>query len=164
VDVVLVDVGLPDGSGLDAVGPLAARARVLVLSARDEPSMLRRAFEQGATGFLLKDTPAAEVLAGVRRAAMGTTVLSADQALSVARALRDDTERGSFRRAAATLSARQREVLVLLAEGRSNREIGQKLFVSEGTVKNHVTQILRVLGVPDRTRLAILVSRYGLDA
>jgi DNA-binding NarL/FixJ family response regulator len=163
VDVLLVDVGLPDGSGLDAVGPFANRARVLVLSAHDEPATLRRAFEQGAIGFLLKDAPAPEVIASVRRAASGNTVLTASHALSVARALRDDTDRGRFLRAVESLSARQREVLALLAEGKSNREIGGSLFVSEGTVKNHVSQILRVLDVPDRTRLALLVSRYGLD-
>lgn len=162
-DVVLLDVSLPDGSGIEALPTLAPHSRVVLLSAHDDARTIKRAFELGAAGFLRKDTVARDLLSSVKRAAAGEPVLTADQALAITHALRDDSERGRFHKATAQLSARQKEVLALLARGHSNREIGRALFVSEGTVKNHVTQLLRAFETSDRTRLALLVGRYGLE-
>ena len=75
--------------------------------------------------------------------------------------MRSNGDERDFRKRVQSLTARQREVLALLADGRSNREIAKALFVSEGTVKNHVTQILHLVGMPDRTRLAVLLARHG---
>ncbi len=162
VDLLLLDVDLPDGSGLDELAACVQTTRVLVISALAEPSSVRRALSEGATGFLRKDSSADEVLRSIRRAAAGQTALSADVALAVAEAMRAEPESVSFRRRLARLTPRQREVLALLSEGRSNREIGKSLFVSEGTIKNHVSQILDTLGVNDRTRLAVLIAKHGL--
>jgi DNA-binding NarL/FixJ family response regulator len=112
-------------------------------------------------GFVRKDAPARAILKSIRDAASGETVLAADLALRLAGAMRTGPDERDFRKKVQALTARQREVLALLGEGRSNREIGKALFVSEGTVKNHVTQILHLLGVSDRTRLAVLLARVG---
>jgi DNA-binding NarL/FixJ family response regulator len=161
-DLLLLDMELPDGSGLDELAACLQRTRVLVISALADPSSVRCALSEGASGFLRKDSSADEVLRSIRRAAAGQTALSADVALVVAEAMRANPESASFRRRLTRLTPRQREVLALLAEGRSNREIGNALFVSEGTIKNHVSQILDLLGVRDRTRLAVLVAKHGL--
>jgi DNA-binding NarL/FixJ family response regulator len=83
-------------------------------------------------------------------------------ALRLAEALRHGGDGAAVERALASLSARQREVVALIAEGRSNRDIAAQLFLSEGTVKNHVTRALEVLGVADRTKLAVLVVRHQM--
>jgi len=158
-DLVLLDIDLPDGSGLDAVSEVVEGAHVVVISAHDDPAMVRRAMQDGAIGYLRKDTEPSELLRLVQRAAEGKTALSGDMALRVAESLRRDPDERSFDKAMATLSPRQREVLALIADGKSNREIADSLCISEGTVKNYVTRILDVAGVTDRTKLAILLVR-----
>ena len=161
VDVLLLDLQLPDEHGLAVLPAIAGRCRVVILSAFDDPAQIRRALEDGAAGFVRKDAAACAILDAVRDAAAGRTVLAADLAVRLAGAMRSGAEDRELRDRLRTLTSRQREVLALLGEGRSNREIGKALFVSEGTVKNHVTQILHLLGVPDRTRLAVLLARRG---
>jgi DNA-binding NarL/FixJ family response regulator len=160
-DLLLLDFDLPDGHGLDVVGEASRRCRVLVLSAFDDPGNIRTALERGAVGFVRKDSPPTALLRALRDASRGQTVLKADDAVKVADVLRARTPERELAERLAELTARQREVLTLLGEGRSNREIAKALFVTEGTVKNHVTQILQIVGVPDRTRLAVLLARHG---
>lgn len=162
VDVLLLDLDLPDGSGMDELANAAGSTRVVIFSAFASGRTVKDALGRGATGFLRKDASPDEMLRSIRRAASGQTVLAADVALALADSLRVEPEAVAFRRHVEALTTRQREVLSLLAEGRSNREIAGALFLSEGTVKNHVSQILEVLDVPDRTRLALLVARYGI--
>jgi DNA-binding NarL/FixJ family response regulator len=159
--VLLLDLELPDGHGLDVLPEIADACRVLVLSAFDEARHVRRALEAGAVGFVRKDAAARALLGAIRDAAQGRTVLAADLAVRVAGAMRSSGDERSFKKRVQSLTARQREVLTLLAEGRSNKEIGRALYVSEGTVKNHVTQILQQLEMPDRTRLAVVLARLG---
>lgn len=162
-DLVLLDVDLPDGSGAEAVGEVAASAFVVMLSAHDQPDLVRRCLQAGAVGYVRKDADPVELLRLVRRAADGKTALSGDMALRLADSLRRDPDERSFERAMAELSPRQREVVALIAEGRSNREIAGALHLSEGTVKNHVTRILEVMGVTDRTKLAVLLVRSQMQ-
>ena len=161
VDLVLLDLDLPDRHGLEIVASVADRARVLVLSAFDDARTVRTALERGATGFVRKDAPPASLLQAIRSAASGTAVLAPDLAVRVAGAIRTESAERELSRKLDLLTDRQREVLALLADGRSNRDIAHALFVSEGTVKNHVTQILQTLDVTDRTRLAVLLARRG---
>jgi DNA-binding NarL/FixJ family response regulator len=163
VDLVLLDVQLPNENGLDAIDKIALGRRVLVLSAHDEPRMIKRALKGGAQGFVRKDAPAKTLLKAIRDAAAGKTVLAADLAMRLAESLRAEPDQVHFEDRVRSLTPRQREVLALLSEGRSNREVAKALFVSEGTVKNHVTQILAALGVRDRTRLAVLLARYDIE-
>jgi DNA-binding NarL/FixJ family response regulator len=160
-DVLLLDFDLPDRHGLEILPEVCGHCRVLVLSAFDDPSNIRTALERGAVGFVRKDSPPTALLKALRDACSGRTVLQADVAVKLAGTLRTRSADEDFPDRLAQLTTRQREVLDLLAEGHSNREIAAALFVTEGTVKNHVTQILQIVGAPDRTRLAVLVARHA---
>uniref|UniRef100_A0AAU3GWC7 Response regulator transcription factor n=1 Tax=Streptomyces sp. NBC_01401 TaxID=2903854 RepID=A0AAU3GWC7_9ACTN len=147
-DVVLMDLRMPGGGGVDAIRELSrrgARARVLVLTTYDTDSDTLPAIEAGATGYLLKDAPREELFTAVRAASEGRTVLSPAVASRLVTAVRTPPAP-----AGATLSAREREVLVLVARGTSNREIARELFISEATVKTHLTHLYAKLGVKDR--------------
>lgn len=162
-DLVLLDVDLPDGSGADVVSDVSAHAPVVMLSAHDQPDLVRRCMQAGAIGYIRKDADPLELLRLVRRAVEGKTALSGEMALRVAESLRRDPDESAFDDAMARLSPRQREVVAMIAEGRTNREIADALYLSEGTVKNHVTRILEVMGVPDRTKLAVLLVRSQIQ-
>jgi DNA-binding NarL/FixJ family response regulator len=147
-DVVLMDLRMPGGGGVDAIRELArrgARARVLVLTTYDTDSDTLPAIEAGATGYLLKDAPREELFAAVRAAADGRTVLSPAVASRLVTAVRTPAAPADE-----ALSAREREVLVLVARGTSNKEIARELFISEATVKTHLTHVYGKLGVKDR--------------
>ncbi|MFJ3092917.1 response regulator [Streptomyces hydrogenans] len=147
-DVVLMDLRMPAGGGVDAIAALArhgARARVLVLTTYDTDTDTLPAIEAGATGYLLKDAPREELFAAVRAAAEGRTVLSPAVATRLVSAVRRPAEPVDD-----TLSAREREILFLVARGTSNREIAAELFISEATVKTHLTHIYAKLAVKDR--------------
>ena len=161
-DLVLLDVDLPDGSGADCVEEIAGVATVVMISAHDDPELIRRAMQDGAVGYIRKDSEPVELLRLVHRAAEGKTALSGDMALRVAESLRQDPDKRAFDGAMASLPPRQREVVSLIAEGKTNREIAAALLISEGTVKNHVTRILEVAGVTDRTKLAVLLVRQQM--
>jgi RNA polymerase sigma factor (sigma-70 family) len=159
-DLVLLDVEMPDGSAVDAVAEVAGGTSVVMISAHDHADLVRRALRDGALGYIRKDAEPAEVLRLVRRAAEGKTALSADMALRLAESLRLQRDRATVEQALASLTPRQREVVALIAEGRTNREIAERLYLSEGTVRNHVTRVLETLGVPDRAKLAVLLVRH----
>jgi len=161
-DLLLLDIELPDGAATGSIAALAARTGVVVISAHDDPTLVRQALQAGALGWIRKDAEPDEVLRLVRRAASGRTALSGDMALRVADSLRRDPDRPDFERNLDRLPPRQREVVALIAEGRSNREIADRLCISEGTVKNYVTKVLDTLGVTDRTKLAILLVRHQM--
>ncbi|MDT0269899.1 response regulator transcription factor [Streptomyces sp. DSM 44915] len=157
-DVVLMDLRMPGGGGVEAIAELArrgARARVLVLTTYDTDSDTLPAIEAGATGYLLKDAPREELLAAVRAAAEGRSVLSPAVASRLLGALR-----APARPADGTLSEREREVLALVARGTSNRAVAARLFISEATVKTHLTHIYRKLDVRDRA--AAVAAGYDL--
>ena len=164
-EVVILDVELPGTSGIGALESIRAEApdvRVLMLSGFGDPKRVRAALRAGAHGYVLKNAPPPEILDAIRKVAAGRTVLPPLVAESVAESLRDEPEEETFRRRVATLSERELEVLRLAARGESNAAIGKGLFISEGTVKNHMTHILRKLGVEDRTQAAILAVKHGL--
>nr|BFD82596.1 response regulator transcription factor [Streptomyces sp. Xyl84] len=158
-DVVLMDLRMPGGSGVDAIRELTrrgARAKVLVLTTFDTDSDTLPAIEAGATGYLLKDAPREELFTAVRAAAEGRTVLSpavASRLVSAVRAPAAGSE---------PLSAREREVLVLVARGTSNREIARELFISEATVKTHLTHLYAKLGVKDRAAAVAAAYDRGI--
>lgn len=157
-DVVVMDLRMPDGDGVAAVGELTrlgARARVLVLTTFDTDSDTVAAIEAGATGYLLKDTPAAEIFRAVRATAAGETVLSPAVASRIASHVRTPTP-------TPTLSDRERQVLTLVARGRSNRLVAQELFVSEATVKTHLSHVYEKLGVTDRAAAVAVAYDRGI--
>lgn len=147
-DVVLMDLRMPGGGGVAAIAELTRRglrSKVLVLTTYDTDSDTLPAIEAGATGYLLKDAPREELFTAVRAAAAGRTVLSPAVASRLVTAVRTPAVP-----AGEPLSAREREVLELVSKGTSNREIARALFISEATVKTHLTHIYGKLGVKDR--------------
>ncbi|MFD3567490.1 response regulator [Streptomyces sp. NPDC058667] len=148
-DVVLMDLRMPEGGGVDAIAELTrrgARSRVLVLTTYDTDTDTLPAIEAGATGYLLKDAPRDELFTAVRAAAGGRAVLSPAVASRLVTAVRAPAAPP----ADTTLSARETEILVLVARGTVNRAIAAELFISEATVKTHLTHIYGKLGVKDR--------------
>ncbi len=144
-DVVLMDLRMPGGDGVCAtteVLRVVPATRVLVLTTYENDGDILRAIEAGATGYLLKDAARSELLNAIRAAARGETVL----APTVATRLVD-----RLRRPTADLSAREVEVLRLVAKGLSNADIGRELSISEATVKTHLLRTFNKLGVSDRT-------------
>lgn len=157
-DVILMDLRMPDGDGVDAIGRLRAdgnAARIIVLTTYDTDSDIIRAVEAGATGYLLKDTPRADLVQAIRAAARGETVL----APVVAGRLVARVARGGPPPEA--LSARETEVLALVARGLTNAAIGRALFVSEATVKTHLTRACTKLGVAGRTAAVTKAIQIG---
>ncbi|MFJ7324930.1 response regulator transcription factor [Streptomyces cyaneofuscatus] len=147
-DVVLMDLRMPGGGGVAAIAELTrrgARSQVLVLTTYDTDSDTLPAIEAGATGYLLKDAPREELFAAVRAAADGRSVLSPAVASRLMTRVRTPSAPAD-----AALSAREREVLELVAKGTTNREIAAELFISEATVKTHLTHIFAKLGTKDR--------------
>lgn len=161
-DVVLMDVRMPTMDGVEAVAILLRRApdcRVVMLTTFDDEEYVVQALRAGATGYLLKDLPARELADAVRMAHAG--VVQFDRAAA-------DRLASALSRPSGTvppdpsLTPREIEVLRLVAEGSTNREIAERLYLSEGTVKNHVSRVLTRLGLRDRTQAAIYARDHGL--
>jgi DNA-binding NarL/FixJ family response regulator len=156
-DVILLDLRMPGSDGLDALRQLrqlGSPAKVLVVTSFTEPAAVLPAVRAGAHGFVYKNVHPNDLAAAIRAVHAGHVLLSPDVAALLAE--------GDNRPAGVTLTAREREVLVELANGRSNREIARLFAVSEKTVKTHVSAILAKLGVQDRTQAALRAVRTGL--
>ncbi|WP_327092154.1 response regulator transcription factor [Nonomuraea sp. NBC_01738] len=166
-DVVLMDIRMPDVDGVAATRLVRARTggpKVLVLTTFDLDEYVYAALRAGASGFILKDTLAADLLSAIRAVARGDAIV----APAVTRRLierhigtGDDPLPRSGRELGA-LTEREREVLTLVARGLSNAEIAGRLFLTEGTVKGHVSKILAKLGLRDRVQAVVLAYECGL--
>lgn len=156
-DVVLMDLRMPTLDGAGATGEILAShpgVRVLVLTTYDTDADIVRAVEAGATGYLLKDTPRAQLVEAVRSAARGETVLAPTVAARLVSRMRSP--------AADPLTPREVEVLAAVARGLSNAEIGRELFIGEATVKTHLLRAFTKLGVDDRTRAVTVAMERGI--
>jgi DNA-binding NarL/FixJ family response regulator len=159
-DVILMDVQLPRMNGIEAISAICAvwpEARIIILTTFRRDDYVFQGIRAGAVGFLLKDTPAETLIQTIRRVQAGEVFIQPEIASRILRELI---------RPQATLieplSEREQEVLVLLAQGHSNREIAERLVLAEGTVKNHVSNILGKLQAENRTQAADIARRYGL--
>ena len=161
MDLAVLDLGLPDGNGLDLVAHLRERGwpRLVVLSAADDPYSVRAAFVAGAHGYLLKNASSMIVTDGVRRVLQGGVYADPSVAPLLAAGLRGT---GTAEGLAAELSGREIEVLRLVADGKSNKEIGDILGLSALTVKSHLARIARKLGTGDRAEMVALAMRAGV--
>ena len=165
-DVVLMDIRMPVLDGIEATRLIVADGgptKVLVLTTFDLDDYVYAALRAGASGYLLKDTPARELVAAVRVIAAGDALLSP----SVTRRLIEEfAQRPEPHSAAAALpddlTEREREALELLAHGLSNREIAAKMYIGEATAKTHVSRLLTKLGVRDRVQAVVLAYESGL--
>lgn len=165
--VVLMDLQMPVLDGVEATRRLHHEqpdSRVIVLTTFDDDEMVFDGLRAGALGYLLKDAPSEKLAEAIRAAARGESFLQPSIAAKVvAEFARLTTKRSPPAQALIEpLSDREQEILALIATGATNREIGNQLFLAEGTVKNHVTNVLGKLGVRDRTQAALKAREMGL--
>ncbi|MEV4945485.1 response regulator transcription factor [Streptomyces sp. NPDC053755] len=167
-DVVLMDIRMPHVDGLTATERLRTRPgapEVVVLTTFHADEQVVRALRAGAAGFVLKDTPPAEIVAAVRRVASGDPVLSpavTRQLMSHVAGRQPQPRRAHAADRLAELAEREREVAVCVGRGHSNAEIAAALYMSVPTVKTHVSRVLAKLGLNNRTQIALLVHDAGL--
>ena len=163
--LILMDIEMPQGDGISAtvfVRKHAPSTKVVILTGYDNPDLIFRALKAGAVGYLLKNARPKDILDTLRKVAAGEIFLNAELASKFLREFQRDQEVEEVRRLVQTLTPREEEVLRLVATGAANREIGQRLFISELTVKMHLASIFRKLQVNDRTKAAILALKAGL--
>lgn len=164
-DVVLMDVRMPRMDGIEAtrlIGGMEQPPRIVILTTFDIDDYVYESLRAGASGFLLKDTPAEDLIAGIRVVAAGDALL----APSVTRRLIEEFSKRPSKpvepKSLDTLTDREREVLILMARGMSNIEIADELFVGETTVKTHVSHILTKLELRDRVQAVVVAYESGL--
>jgi len=156
-DVILMDLRMPEMEGVEAISKITEShpdIHILVLTTYDTDADIVRAVEAGATGYLLKDAPRDELFRAVRATARGETVLAPPVAARLMGKVRDKGD--------TALSAREIDVLMLVARGASNQDVGEKLHVSTATVKSHLLQIYQKLGVSDRTAAVTTAIERGI--
>lgn len=158
-DVAVLDARLPDGSGIDVCRTIRSahpEIRALILTSYDDDEALFSAILAGAAGYVLKQIQGNALIEGVRQVATGASLLDPALVARVAQRMRSETSSDDQ---LADLSERERTILGLIAEGLTNRQIGERLFLAEKTVKNYVSTILSKLGLERRTQAAVLASR-----
>jgi DNA-binding NarL/FixJ family response regulator len=173
-DVVLMDVRMPVMDGIQATRQIGERwpgVRVLILTTFDDQEYVLQGIRAGAKSYLLKDSSAAELLDAIRAVYAGGSPLQPSVAAKLVAHLAQPDAAGAPQRPSAAgpalpggeeLTEREREILGYIARGASNREIGEALFITEGTVKNHVSNILSKLALRDRTQAALWAREHGL--
>jgi len=162
--VVLMDIRMPEIDGLEATRRILAAnqaARILILTTFGLDEYVYEALRAGASGFVLKDDPAEQLISAVRTVAAGNALLSPAITKRVIRQFTRIT-RPAPPKELGELTEREREILRLIATGLSNAEIGRELYISETTVKTHVTHVLQKLGLRDRVQAVVLAYQAGL--
>jgi DNA-binding NarL/FixJ family response regulator len=165
-DVAIMDMQMPGMSGIEATRELAARktgVAVLMLTVTADEEGVLDAIRAGASGYLLKDARLSEIVAGVRAAAAGHSAIAPRVAGALVASIRRGPERRAVSRELESLSAREREVLALVALGQDNQQIADRLFVSQSTVKNHVSRLFEKLGVENRVQAAAFAIRHDQE-
>lgn len=163
-DVCVLDVRMPKLDGIAAIAPIvsACTSRVLMLTTYDSETVLAQALQAGASGFLLKSLPPEELIGAIRIVARGDSVIDPAMTRRLASRVADSLAPVPTPAAVSTLTAREYEVLLLVAEARSNAEIAAELLVSEETIKTHVSRILAKLGVRDRIHAVVFAHQHKL--
>ncbi|ANU27721.1 response regulator transcription factor [Planococcus versutus] len=171
-DVVLMDINMPQKNGVEATAELIEQfpdAKVIMLSIHDDESYVTHALKTGALGYMLKEMDADAIIQAIKVVAKGGSYLHPKVTRNLVlefRRLSERENKGSFhqteiRRPYHLLTKRESEVLQLLTDGQSNRVIGETLFISEKTVKNHVSSILQKMQVNDRTQAVVTAIKNG---
>ena len=171
-DVVLMDINMPEKNGVEATAELIEKypdAKVMVLSIHDDESYVTHALKSGALGYMLKEMDADEIVEAIKVVSNGGSYLHPKVTKNLVaefRRLSEHENKGNFhqteiRRPFHLLTKRECEVLQLLTDGQSNRTIGETLYISEKTVKNHVSSILQKMNVNDRTQAVVTAIKNG---
>ncbi|HRC80011.1 MAG TPA: response regulator transcription factor [Sedimentibacter sp.] len=167
-DLVLMDIQMPEINGVEATAMIKKdfpNIKIIVLTTFNDDEYIYDALKNGASGYLLKDTSTAEILKAVRTVYKGGALIPSDVAVKVLdkfSQLAQKTEYKYIDPRVELLTDREIEICRLIAEGKSNKEISEELFLSQGTVKNHITKILLKLDLRDRTQLAIFTINNDL--
>lgn len=177
-EVILMDIRMPRLDGIAATRAIKAQwpeAHIVILTTFDDVELIQGGLQAGALGYLLKDATSEQLANSVRAAARGQVLLQPDIASKafsafpvpatpkpVAQAAKSNTSEVSSMEYVETLTEREHEILALVAKGASNRQIGESLYITEGTVKNHMSNILSKLGLRDRTQAALYAREKGL--
>ncbi len=164
--VAVVDLGLPDGHGADVVESLfdqVPEARVVVLTASSRPAELAAAYEAGAVGVVQKTAGIGEIVDAIRAVASGRSLVDPSDLVEILRQARKQRERVAVgRQLAEKLTPREREVLQALADGRSNREIAERLHITVETQRTHMVNILAKLGAHSQLQALVIAVRHGI--
>ncbi|EST39733.1 hypothetical protein N566_00345 [Streptomycetaceae bacterium MP113-05] len=164
-DVAVLDVRLPDGDGITVCRELRSRMpelACLMLTSFDDDDALLDAILAGAAGYVLKQIKSSDLLTAVRTVAAGQSMLDPATTGRLLRSLRGSPGEGSERGPLVGLSPREREILALIGEGLTNRQIGERLYLSEKTVKNNISRLLGKLGVERRVQAAVIATESGV--
>ncbi|UER55602.1 response regulator transcription factor [Kineosporiaceae bacterium SCSIO 59966] len=158
-DVAVLDARLPDGSGIDVCREVRSRdpqIKALILTSYDDDEALFAAIMAGAAGYMLKDVRGSDLIDGIRRVAAGQSLLDPAVTEQVLQRLRSGPAEDPR---LATLTAQEKRILALIADGLSNRQIAEEMFLAEKTVKNYVSSLLAKLGMERRTQAAVFAAR-----
>ena len=164
-DVVLLDMRMPGMSGLDVLHHLKQNEQLpptIILTTFDDDELVLAGVKTGAKGYLLKDVPLEDLVDGIKKVANGETIVRPQITKKILSGVEDLKNNFMSFEIPDPLTARETEILRLMAGGHSNKEIANSLFVAEGTVKNHVSNILSKIGVRDRTRAVLKALELGL--
>ncbi|MEL7649591.1 MAG: response regulator transcription factor [Sedimentibacter sp.] len=167
-DVVLMDIQMPDINGVEATRMIKRdfpSVKVIVLTTFNDDEYIYEALKNGASGYLLKDTSPSEIAGAVRTVYEGGALIQSEVAVKVidkfSKLAREEHKKDSDKRVE-LLTDREKDILRLIGEGKNNKEIAEELYLSQGTVKNHITRVLIKLDLRDRTQLAVFSIKNNL--
>ncbi len=166
-DVILMDINMPEVSGLQAIKELKERkspSRIIVLTIHEDREYLFKTLQMGAEGYVLKDAEPSVLIEAIRTVYKGQNYIQSNMTTELVKEFNRVTLRDKDKGEKKKLTAREIEVLELIAEGMINKEIAKQLYISEKTVKNHVSNIFKKLNVSDRTQAAIYAFKHNIKS
>jgi DNA-binding NarL/FixJ family response regulator len=166
-DIILMDINMPGTNGLQAIKELKqeeSKSRIIVLTIHDDREYLFKTLQMGAEGYLLKDAEPDVLIEAIRNVNRGQSYIQANMTKELVREFNRVTLHEKDKNEENNLTSREIEVLELIAEGMINKEIAKKLYISEKTVKNHVSNIFKKLNVSDRTQAAIYAFKHNIKS